>query len=164
MAAINPSTSKLWLRLVTRCSILFRNDGVSYLFFPSFFLLLVFFSVFFIFLAILWFLRDVWNVRVCIEFYIIIFESKNSEKKESGKVKRFDWESIDKFVNRLNRGYEKIYGFKGILIFDLNRIFEIGSMRGNNRSQEPVLSARKIFYQMIKLMLIVVCKVCLKRI
>lgn len=56
MAAINPSTSKLWLRLVTRCSILFRKKKKIKMVFLSFLSILPFFfflSISFILLAIL---------------------------------------------------------------------------------------------------------------
>lgn len=124
MAAINPSTSKLWLRVVTRCSILLRNRPrwCLFLFFffpPCFFLFLLFFS------------RFDSCVR-CLKriLSLIIISWRILKKKKECEDYAF-WLRIDWWiVNCLNRRYENLW-FTGILIFNKQGFRNWIDMRNN---------------------------------
>lgn len=148
MAAINPSTSKLWLRLVTRCSILFRKKKkikMVFLTFLSILSLLFFFSISFILLAILW--CEIFETSILIIVSWRIPRKKERKREDYAFWLRIDWWIID----CLNRRHENL---REILIFN-EQGFRNRIDARSNRLQGPVLSGRKIFYQTIKLISII---------
>ena len=148
MAAINPSTSKLWLRLVTRCSILFRKKKRSrwcFLLFFLFSLCSFFLSISFILLAIL--RCEMFEMSILIIVSWRIPRKKERKREDYAFWLRIDWWIVD----CLNRRYENL---REILIFN-EQGFRNRIDARSNRLQGPVLSGRKIFYQMIKLISII---------
>lgn len=146
MAAINPSTSKLWLRLVTRCSILFRKKKKIKMVFLSFLSILpFFFSFYFFYSSRDSSMRDVWNV-----------DFNNSFVKDSEKKRKKAWRLRVLIENRLVNCwlFESKVWLRRILIFN-KRGFRNRIDARSNRLQGPILSGRKIFYQTIKLISII---------